>query len=212
MSYVVESGASSSRRARRRRALITLAVVALMLFFAFWYAYSYYRTSGGPRATPVTSCTTTATAPAPGKITVNVYNATERSGLAARTATEVRKRGFKVSTVSNDPLARQVVGTAEVRYGKTGAPAGKLVIALVKGAKGVQDARVDGSVDLVLGEKFTALAAAPKPTAKAASKPATSKPAASKPATSKPAATTAGAKPGATMPAGTTATPSASGC
>jgi LytR cell envelope-related transcriptional attenuator len=206
VSYVVESGASSSRRARRRRALITLAVVALMLFFAFWYAYSYYRSSGEPRATPVTSCTTTATAPAPGKITVNVYNATERSGLAARTATEVRKRGFKVSTVSNDPLARQVVGTAEVRYGKTGAPAGKLVIALVKGAKGVQDARVDGSVDLVLGDKFTALVAAPKP----AAKPAASKPAASKPATSKPAATTSGAKPSATKP--TASATSTSGC
>ena len=208
MSYVVESGASSSRRARRRRALITLGVVALMLFFAFWYAYSYYKTSGEPRATPVTSCTTAAVAPAPGRITVNVYNATERNGLAAKTATEVRKRGFKVSTVSNDPLARRVAGTAEVRYGRTGAPASKLVIALVKGAKGVQDGRVDGSVDLVLGEKFTALAAAPKP----AAKPAASKPAASKPATSKPPATTSGAKPAATKPGATASATATSGC
>ncbi len=175
MSYVVESGASSSRRARRRRALITLGVVALMLFFAFWYAYSYYKTSGEPRATPVTSCTTAAVAPAPGKITVNVYNATERNGLAAKTATEVRKRGFKVSTVSNDPLARRVAGTAEVRYGRTGAPASKLVIALVKGAKGVQDARNDSSVDLVLGTKYKALAPPVKqaPTSTATTKAAT---------------------------------------
>ena len=186
MSYVVESGASSSRRSRRRRALITLAVVALMLFFAFWYAYSYYRASGEPTATPVTTCTTTAAAPTPAKITVNVYNATDRNGLAARTATEVRKRGFTVSTVSNDPLAKRVAGTAEVRYGKSGAPASKLVIALVKGAKAVQDARVDGSVDLVLGEKFTTLAPAAKP---ATTKPATTKPATTKPATTAPATT-----------------------
>ena len=185
MSYVVESGASSSRRSRRRRALITLAVVALMLFFAFWYAYSYYRTtSNAPQGTPAATCTSTA-APTPAKITVNVYNATERNGLAAKTATEVRKRGFKVSTVSNDPLAKQVAGPAEVRYGKSGAPASKLVIALVKGAKAVQDARVDGSVDLVLGEKFTTLAPAPRPAAKPAAKPAaTTKPATTKPATS----------------------------
>lgn len=177
MSYVVESGASSSRRSRRRRALITLVVVALMLFFAFWYAYSYYRSSSSARqGTPAATCTSSV-APTPARITVNVYNATERNGLAAKTATEVRKRGFKVSTVSNDPLARQVAGTAEVRYGKSGAPASKLVVALVKGAKAVQDARVDGSVDLVLGEKFTSLTPAPKPKPKPTAKPtATTKP------------------------------------
>jgi hypothetical protein len=173
--------------------------VALMLFFAFWYAYSYYRSTGEPTATPTSTCTPTATsaAPAPGKITVNVYNATQRDGLAARTASEVRKRGFKVSTVSNDPLAKQVPGPAEVRFGKTGAAAAKVVLALVKGAKSVQDARVDGSVDLVLGEKFSALAAAPKPAAtKPSPKPATTKPS-PKPATTttattaKPRATTA---------------------
>ena len=93
-----------------------------------------------------------------------MYNATNRSGLAARTATEVRKRGFKVATVANDPLQKTVDRTAEVRYGKTGANGAKLVLALVKGAKAVPDARTDSSVDLVLGEKFTALTALPKTT------------------------------------------------
>ncbi|MDQ4098595.1 MAG: LytR C-terminal domain-containing protein [Actinomycetota bacterium] len=164
MSYIVESGASSSRRARRRRALITLAVVALMLFFAFWYAYSYFRASGEktPAAPPV-SCTPAASAPRPQAITVNVYNATNRNGLAARTATEVRKRGFKVSTVANDPLKKTVAVAAEVRYGKASAASGKVVLALVRGAKAVQDGRTDGSVDLVLGDKFTALAPPAKP-------------------------------------------------
>jgi hypothetical protein len=167
MSYVVESGASSSRRARRRRALITLAVVALMLFFAFWYAYSYYRASDKrPAAVPKVTCTTAAApvAPAPSKITVNVYNATNRDGLAAKTAAEVRRRGFKVSSVSNDPLQKVVAAAAEVRYGKTGAASGKVVAALVRGAKAVKDGRTDSSVDLVLGEKFTVLAPAHKAT------------------------------------------------
>ena len=164
MSYIVESGASRSRRSRRRRALVTLVVVALMLFFAFWYAYSYYRSSGEAVAAPAPTCTTAAPAkavagPKPADITVNVYNATSRDGLAGKTASDVRERGFKVATVTNDPLQRSVPGTAEIRYGKSGAAKAKVVQGLVKGAKPVRDARTDASVDLVLGEKFTALTA-----------------------------------------------------
>ncbi len=176
MSYVVEAGASRTRRARRRRALITLGIVALMLFFAFWYAYSYYRDSNLPRAAARPTCTATSaatatatatatvTAKVPSQVTVNVYNATDRSGLAAKTASDVRKRGFKVSTVSNDPLQKDVAGAAEVRYGATGTASAKLVLTLVKGSKGVKDGRTDSSVDLVLGAKFTTLTAPPKTT------------------------------------------------
>ena len=177
MSYIVEAGASTSRRARRRRALITLGVVALMLFLAFWYAYSYYQASSAPKATPpAATCTAQAAAPTPGTTTVNVYNATQRRGLAAATAAQVRKRGFKVSTVANDPLQKTVKGPAEVRFGRVGAGRGALVLALVKGAKAVVDARTDGSVDLVLGNTFSALAPPAKttPAAKATPKPTAS--------------------------------------
>ena len=162
MSYVVESGASSARRARRRRALITLGIVALMLFFAFWYAYSYYRTSDEKTATPRTPSCAPTTPLIPAQVKVNVYNATSRSGLAAKTAAEVRKRGFRVATVANDPLGKEVAATAEVRYGRTGTASSVLVIKLVKGAKAVPDQRTDSTVDLVLGEKFKTLVAAPK--------------------------------------------------
>lgn len=196
MSYIVESGASTSRRSRRRRAVITLLLVALMLFFAFWYAYSYYRASGRPAAATVPACTTApaAAAPRPANITVNVYNATDRNGLAAGTASQLRARGFAVATVANDPLQRTVAGPAEVRYGASGAAKAKVVLALVKGSKGVKDARTDASVDLVLGERFTALAkpVAPKPVA---TKPGATKPGATTPAATKPAATTPAAVP-----------------
>ncbi|GAB3439785.1 hypothetical protein GCM10027517_13510 [Phycicoccus ginsengisoli] len=165
MSYDDESEAWHARRARRRRALITLGVVALMLFFAFWYAYSYFRADGQRTAAPRPSCPTAAaasTALKPADITLNVYNATTRDGLAKKTASEVRKRGFLVATVSNDPLQRTVRGPAEVRYGPTGKKGAPLVLALVKGAKGVQDARNDSSVDLVLGNTYKALAPPPK--------------------------------------------------
>ena len=166
MSYIVESGASSSRRRRRRRALITLGLVALMLFFAFWYAYSYYEASAHRRAVPQPTCTPTAGPLLPAQVTLNVYNATDRAGLAAKTAAEIRKRGFRVATVTNDPLQRKVVVVAEVRFGPSGARASKLVLGLVKGSKAVKDSRTDSSVDLVLGEKYTKLAEAPKATPK----------------------------------------------
>ncbi|MFC8501562.1 LytR C-terminal domain-containing protein [Pedococcus sp. NPDC057267] len=158
MSYVEAGAPSDARRARRRRALITLGLVALMLFFAFWYAYSYYRSDNTRRAAPRPVCTTAATAPQPADVTVNVYNATTRDGLAKKTAAEVRKRGFLVATVSNDPLQKKVTGPAEVRYGPSGKKEAALVLQLVKGAKGVQDARNDSSVDLVLGATYKALA------------------------------------------------------
>jgi hypothetical protein len=169
VSHVDPSRLPSHRR-KTRRSLVTLALVVLMLFFAFWYAYSYYRASGAPRATPPSSSCTKTAAPTPATITLNVYNATDRNGLAARTATALRHRGFKVATVSNDPLQKTVAGAAEVRYGRSGLASSRLVLATVKGAKPVQDGRTDASVDLVLGAKFTALAPVPK--AKPASKPA----------------------------------------
>jgi hypothetical protein len=171
MSYVVEAGASRSRRARQRRALITLAVVALLLFFAFWYAYSYYQDSDKARAAPSPTCTTATTTAAllPAQVTVNIYNATDRNGLAAKTAADVRKRGFKVSAVSNDPLDKTVTTAAEVRFGTKGAASSKLVLALVKGSKAVKDKRTDATVDLVLGDRFTALVAPPKPAAASSS-------------------------------------------
>lgn len=164
MSYMVEAGASSSRRARRRRAFITLVVVALLLFSAFWYAYSYYQGSSTPVAQPSvsTTCTVKPKGPTPASTVVNVYNATQRSGLAAATATQVRQRGFSVSTVSNDPLQKTIAGPAEVRFGTAGASRGALVLALVKGATAVHDARTDLSVDLVLGQAFKALAPPPR--------------------------------------------------
>lgn len=194
MTYIEESGVSRSRHARRRRALVTLSLVVLMLFFAFWYAYSYYQHSDTTRAVATPACTTPAAAPKPGDVVVNVYNATDRAGLAAKTAAELRKRGYKVSTVANDPLQRKVPGPAEVRYGAAGLSGSKLVLGLVKGAKAVHDGRQDASVDLVLGAKFKALSAPPKAT-RPASKPTgstTAEPAPSTTATCRPTSTKAG--------------------
>jgi hypothetical protein len=186
----MESGVSTRRRRKRLRAAITIGIVVLMLFFSFWYAYSYYRAAnegaapGAPGAggcgNPTTSSATAtsgkstgkpgaskpaspAKTPAPSDITLNVYNATDRDGLAAKTASQLDRRGFAVATVSNDPLNRTIKTSAEVRHGKSGSAAARVVLAQVEGAKAKLDSRSDGSVDLVLGNAFTALAPVTQP-------------------------------------------------
>lgn len=154
-------------RRQRRKTATTIAVVILMLFFAFWYAFSYYRASSDPRpaATDAAGCRPfDPKVPTPATTTVNVYNATNRNGLAARTASELRSRGFRIGEVSNDPLDRTVAGPAEVRFGPAGASRATLLVPLGgKGTTQLADKRKGAVVDLVIGAKFTALAAAPRP-------------------------------------------------
>ncbi len=128
-------------------------------------------------AAPRTSCPATAPPPtviAPAQVRVNVYNATQRRGLASAVAAELKKRGFTVGKVANDPLKRSVTGLAEVRASTAGADASRTVVAQVGQVVLVPDQRTDASVDLVLGATFKALvspaaaaaAVTPTPTAR----------------------------------------------
>jgi hypothetical protein len=112
--------------------------------------------SPGALGTPLPSVTAV---PQPQTITVNVLNATDKNGLAAQTAAELKKRGFTVGKVGNAPSALQnkVPGAAEVVGGQSGAAAAALLGAQVSGAATMNDGRSDGSVDFVIGSGFSAL-------------------------------------------------------
>ncbi|KIQ62905.1 hypothetical protein TR51_28865 [Kitasatospora griseola] len=114
---------------------------------------------GSPSAAPGAVPGNTAV-PQPATVTVNVYNATDKSGLAARTADELKKRGFQVGQVGNAPSAldRKVTGTAQVLSGPGGLGAATLLVSQVASATSTEDARTDATVDLVIGDAFTALA------------------------------------------------------
>ncbi len=161
--YMVEAGASARARARRRRALVTLLVVVLALFGAFWFAWSYWKKPPEPATAGSTpTCTTVKALTRPSRL--NVYNATSRNGLAASTAAELKKRGFVIGAVANDPLKRKITAAAEVRYGTSGKAAVQSVLALVARPVKLADSRKDASVDLVIGNGFKALAPIPTPT------------------------------------------------
>jgi LytR cell envelope-related transcriptional attenuator len=92
--------------------------------------------------------------PPPRVITVNVYNSTDRDGLAADTAVTMQNRGFHVDRIANDPLGRHVLASAQVRYGPKGAAAARVVAAYVARAGLLRVHRKGRAVDLVLGQRF----------------------------------------------------------
>ncbi len=100
--------------------------------------------------------------PEPGKITVNVLNATPRSGLAAKTAKELKKRGFAIGEIANAPeaLDHKVEATG-LLIGATGADTlarMKVLGTHLEGAETRHDERNGDEVDLVIGNDFAGLA------------------------------------------------------
>ncbi|MEV6051697.1 LytR C-terminal domain-containing protein [Streptomyces sp. NPDC052107] len=99
--------------------------------------------------------------PKPGQITVNVYNATERTGLAKSTADELKKRGFKIGDVGNAPgeFDKKVKG-AGILLGPAAAQNTSLPVLATQlaGAEQRTDARKGTDLDLILGDGFKGLA------------------------------------------------------
>lgn len=159
---------------QRRRSIIVLSTLGAVLVIAFVVALAFVQGWLPPKgdATPTARATTTQTctasaAPAPKSITVNVYNATQRAGLAATTAQALGGQGFVVGTVTNDPLQKAVPGVAEIRHGAAGLAKAQALAARFPGATLLKDARTDETVDVAVGDKFTAVVtptATPAPT------------------------------------------------
>jgi hypothetical protein len=149
------------RRGRRRSSRVGL-VLLLVLATAVGLYWFVLRDTGADTVTakPGPSCpaaSPTPSAAAASQVRVNVYNATEERGLASKVADQLRKRGFHVGKVDNDPAKRTVTGVAEVRSSKVGTAAARTVGAQVYRFVTVPDQRPDATVDLVLGVSFKAL-------------------------------------------------------
>ncbi|MFC9844343.1 LytR C-terminal domain-containing protein [Streptomyces sp. NPDC060223] len=119
-----------------------------------------------PSATASGASATSAAAktlPKPAQITVNVFNATPRSGLAKETADELKKRGFRIGDVGNAPDAydKKVEG-AGILLGAKGAAQAALPVlnTQLSGAQLKTDGRAKADqVDLIIGTAFKNLTA-----------------------------------------------------
>ena len=169
---------SSRRQSTRRTPWLGVVLIGLALVLLFGAGFGLSRlirnASSGGDASPTTGssqstdnpepCITTtvipgADLPKPNTVTTNVYNATDRAGLAAATADELKGRGFLIGTIANDPKAKTVTGVAEIRYGTKGELAAKLMSYYIPGATLVNDGRADNTIDTVLGAAFVSVAA-----------------------------------------------------
>ncbi|MEV7993220.1 LytR C-terminal domain-containing protein [Streptomyces sp. NPDC086077] len=117
------------------------------------------------KASPSPSAAAAVALPKPGAVTVNVLNATTRSGLAKKTADELKKRGFRIGEVGNAPKQwdKKVKGTG-LLIGPTSAlnTALPVLATQLPGAERSADrARKGVAVDLIIGNGFKELAKKP---------------------------------------------------
>ncbi|MDQ1037353.1 hypothetical protein QFZ75_003769 [Streptomyces sp. V3I8] len=160
-------------RGRRRIVLAAVASVAA-LGLAGWGTLQLIDvfTGGGDKASavgsapgckpsPSSSAKPVKAVPKPGQITVNVFNATTRSGLAKDVADALKKRGFKIGEVGNATKTydKKVDGPGVVLGAKAAADAALPVLGTqLAGAETKTDTRAKpAEVDLILGKAFKTL-------------------------------------------------------
>lgn len=151
MAYLTEQP-----RPRRRihwQTPITLAILLGVLGGGAWWGWSSLTESTAePQCvdTPLPNGSLT-----PKQVVVNVYNGGARSGRAAETAAVLKKRGFLIGKVANEPAGVKVPVVA-IRGAEATAPEVRLIyLQLNERPSVVADHRTDHAVDLVIGPKFT---------------------------------------------------------
>jgi LytR cell envelope-related transcriptional attenuator len=95
------------------------------------------------------------------QVTINVYNGTDKSGLAEQIGAEFRNRGFQVAKAETAADGKQYDRIAVITYGPSGIGAAWLVSAYFLAGEAESDYRADrpgDDVDVVLGAKFQQLA------------------------------------------------------
>ncbi len=160
------------RRAARRRhlqqrqtlifgILITALVAVALVAAAMWsnvipspFARPFSSPAPTEAASPSAPCPPADALPAPfSEITANVYNATDQSGLAARTASGLAQYGVVISQEAN--YGGSFEGVANIVSGPRGLQAAYTVAALVPGSTVTLDGRDDATIDVVLGGAFS---------------------------------------------------------
>ncbi|MER5274203.1 LytR C-terminal domain-containing protein [Streptomyces sp. NPDC002809] len=157
------------RRPRRRSKLVLTAIASVVaLGLAGWGTLQLIDvfTGGDKQASAAdrkADCPTAKPSPPakvlpkPAKITVNVYNATPRGGLAKAAADELKKRGFTIGKVGNASASydKKVPGTG-ILLGAPAALNGTFPVlgTQLPGATTKTDARKGADVDLIIGTKF----------------------------------------------------------
>lgn len=138
--------------------LIALLVLAIVALGVWWNVFRDEASRQEARADACATATAAATSLDPATVTLRVFNATDRPGLAGSVATSLQSRGFVVSEFANDQSDFDVTGVGELRFGARGASTAAFVELAMPGATDRRDSRADAIVDVVIGPDFTELA------------------------------------------------------
>ncbi len=146
------------RRFRRLRTTITMLLLLGLVAGATYYAWQIVTEPAASEdepvvTTPVCAVPVPEDPPPPESISLNVYNGTDRSGLANQVAREMRDIGFVTLDVANDPLGRSVTGVAEIRAAEQDENV-TYVMSQLPGSVFLADERQDDTIDVVLGQAF----------------------------------------------------------
>jgi hypothetical protein len=161
------------RPSNRRRIVLSAVAGAVVLGVIGWGSVQLFgvfdgdgsgHNAAGDHCAPNAIGTKTGAAlpvPNPSAVTVNVYNATDRDGLAARTADVLKQRGFHIGKVGNASAAydNKVPGTAILLGGPQAQSALKVLGTQLSAGEIKTDAKRAGAadVDLIIGKGFAAL-------------------------------------------------------
>ncbi|MEV6167612.1 LytR C-terminal domain-containing protein [Streptomyces sp. NPDC051954] len=173
--YRIKGDKYPRMRRPRRRGRLAVGVVASVAALGLigWGTMQLIDvfTGGGEQASAVgarSDCSSKASPspsaadlPEPGQVTVNVLNATTRSGLAKQTADELKKRGFKIGSVGNATAAfdKKVTGAGILLGPASSLNTSLPVLATQLGTAERRTAagRKGTDVDLIIGNGFKAL-------------------------------------------------------
>jgi hypothetical protein len=159
--------ATSTRRPLPALAfLLALSVLTAIVWWRVLHRDNSSAATSAPPA-PVPTCASAGNAvvlPKPAKVSVTVYNAAGKDGLAAAVSSQLTKDGFAMK--SPQTASNQLSSVGEIHYGRAGKSGATLLGLYVPGSKLVLVSRSDAGVDLYLGSGYRTLASAS--TAKAA--------------------------------------------
>ena len=137
---------------RAVRTPFTLLVLLAILCYGAWWGYTNVIREVPPA--PPTPCVPQKLPKnqlRSSQVTVSVFNGGTKRGLAGDVGRALRDRGFKVQTTTN---TLQKVQKTVIVGASTKNPEVRLVKAFFKDAEVKADKRVDGSVDVLVGNRY----------------------------------------------------------
>jgi len=140
-------------------AVIALAALLLLTAIVWWRALNRDSDDSSTATNCPPDTSSTATLPDPSLVTIQVLNATDRSGIADKARSTLVDDGFQSpSAAANDKPKVHISGVAEIRYGSKGEDGAKLLHYYFPKAKLVSTDSKSKTVVVSLGRRYKGVA------------------------------------------------------